>query len=462
MRKIENPLILGGLCLFGLLHGCVEVDDFGIPDMDWQESIVEANSNLEALASIVDQSEEGLIQFNDEDDAIVSGYVISSDEAGSFYKTLIIQDKSTDAEFGIQIKIDLKAYYTKFKIGRKMFIKLAGLAATKEKGNYVLGYLLKGQVVDIPISIIDKNLIRSEELNEISGANKRLEEISLENLNTFVRIENLQFAFDELGTTFAGEEYDRYIGKRLLESCESGSMIWLQSSVFTDYRSLLIPVEKVSIEGIITQDAYSGDIILIINEPSNISPNDDERCDPEFFNCPDTNEAGERIIYYEDFDQLSSTRDLEVYGWLNHNINFGNGKFKKRSRDENVFLQISAYDSGENAMEVWLVSPFIDLDHSTNEVLRFKTRATFDEGKILKVWISNDFNLDIKSTDWKQLKAKISRGSRDASNVDFEDSGAVSLDCFEGKVRLAFQYIGSDPGRTTTYDIDNVLILGSK
>jgi hypothetical protein len=224
----------------------------------------------------------------------------------------------------------------------------------------------------------------------------------------------------------------------------------------------LVPVEKINIEGVVTQDSYSGEIILMVNDLGDIRKIEGKRCDPEYFNCAESEEVGQKIIFYEDFDQLSSTRDLQPLGWFNLNINYGNGKFKKRSSNENVFLQISAYNSGESTMEVWLVSPPIDLNQSENEVLSFKTRATFDEGRILKVWISNDFNSDVKTTTWKQLEAKISRGSTDASNDSFESSGAISLDCFDGEVRIGFQYTGSDPGRTTTYDIDNILILGSK
>ena len=462
MNRRTILIALVWLSFFGALFSCVKVDEFEMPDLEWEESEIVSNSNLQALASIVDQSEEGLVRFGEDDEAIVSGYVISSDEAGSFYKTLIVQDQVMDAEQGIQIRIDLKSYFTKFKFGRKIFIKLAGLTATKEKGNYVLGYLLKDQVVDIPASIIDKKLIRSEGLSELTGTFTRLEEISEADLNTFVRIENLQFSSDDLGATYAGEVYDRYIAKRLLESCENGSSIWLQSSVYTDYRSLLVPVEKINIEGVVTQDSYSGEIILMVNDLGDISTIEGKRCDPEYFICAEKEEVGQKIIFYEDFDQLSSTRDLQPLGWFNLNINYGNGKFKKRSSNENVFLQISAYNSGESTMEVWLVSPPIDLDQSVNEVLSFKTRATFDEGRILKVWISNDFNSDVKTTTWKQLEAKISRGSRDASNDRFESSGSISLDCFEGEVRIGFQYTGSDPGRTTTYDIDNFLILGSK
>ena len=67
----------------------------------------------------------------------------------------------------------------------------------------------------------------------------------------------------------------------------------------------------------------------------------------------------------------------------------------------------------------------------------------------------------VKEANWQQLDVEISVGSRDDSNEVFTNSGTVQLDCLEGNVRLAFRYLGSDPGASTTYDLDNILIMGN-
>jgi len=165
-------------------------------------------------------------------------------------------------------------------------------------------------------------------------------------------------------------------------------------------------------------------------------------------------------IHCQDFERLKSTKDIDKIGWQNINKNFGNGRFRKRSADENGFLQISAYDSNEYVMEVWLVSPVIELDKSRDEYLTFDIRATFEEGTLLTVWFSNDDTDDIHQASWHQLDIKIPVGSRDGSNKEFTGTNAFQLDCLEGSIRLAFKYTGSDPGASTTYDLDNILILG--
>jgi hypothetical protein len=93
--------------------------------------------------------------------------------------------------------------------------------------------------------------------------------------------------------------------------------------------------------------------------------------------------------------------------------------------------------------------------------LSFDTRATFNNGRLLTVWITTDHDLDPREAIWKELKARISEGTADGTNERFISSGQINLDCVEGTVRIAFRYLGGDPGPSTNYDIDNVLIRGT-
>ena len=200
---------------------------------------------------------------------------------------------------------------------------------------------------------------------------------------------------------------------------------------------------------------------MLLNDPLGIKLINNERCDPIYLNCEGNLESDQNIIFYEDFDLMKNTKDLKEMGWLNYNVDFGNGKFKKRSKNGNVYMQISAYNSEEDFMEVWLITPKINLDQSTDEVLTFKTRSSFETGTILTVWVSNDFDENIQNATWKQLDVTISKGSKGSENTDFISSGKVSLDCLQGNIQIAFKYQGSDPNKTTTYDIDHVLVLGN-
>ena len=450
------------LTLIFMICSCVPDSEFDLPVIRPPETEMSANSDIKAAINALIQSEENVHTFAQNDNAVIKGYVVSSDEAGNFYKTLVLQDEVENPGRGIAMMIDMRSYYTKYNFGRKVYIKLSGLSIKEEKGQYMIGMLIGNELTDIPAPLLDNFIIRSQTTHEIFPRKIKLEQISDEMINTYVEISDLQFPRDVLGKTYASEGFDRYNGERVIEQCDNLARGFLFTSTFSDFRSNLLPEGRFHIQAVLTSDYYADKIILILNDPGFLISDDSVRCDLDFYACDNQDEGGGKILYYEDFEGFKSTSDIEDQGWINTNINFGNGKFKKRSSGENSFLQVSAYNSGENVMDVWLISPEIDLDATENERLTFNTRATFEEGRLLTVWICQDFNGKVENAAWVPLDVDISDGTRDGSNIDFTNSGVVALGCLSGKINLAFRYLGSDPGASTTYDLDNILIVGDK
>lgn len=444
-----------------LLSGCIIEPEFRIPELVDLEPREVATSDIGTVIKAYKQADTDIFTFDADEDIFVAAYVISSDETGNFYKTLIVQDSPENPISGLEIKIDMRSYYTKFNFGRKILLRLSGLSMQEVNEKYIVGYLSGNSLVDIPESLLDHFILRSSETLEIVPKSISLEMISPAVINTLVEVYKVQFLKTDQGKSFASEPYDKFNGERIIEQCENLAKSYLFTSSYADFSTNPLPKERFRMTAVLTRDYYSGEIMFVLNNPDDIDFMDKERCDPVFFECPLNPEIDKRdVIYYEDFERLGSTRDIEKIGWDNINANFGNARFRKRSKNENAFLQISAYDSKEYVMEVWLIGPSIDLDHSENEFMSFETRSTFEEGSLLTCWFSQDYTDDIKSASWQQLDVEISVGSRDGSNEIFLNSGAVQLDCLEGKVRLAFRYVGSDPGASTTYDLDNILITG--
>ena len=440
---------------------CIDEAEFKIPDLINVEFKEKATTDINTAINAFQQADTEIFTYNSGNVMIAAAYVISSDVAGNFYKTLIIQDSPENPMNGLEIKIDMRSYYTKYNFGRKILLRLSGLSIQEQNGKYIIGYLSGDSLVDIPESLLDHFIIRSPETAEIVPKPITLESVSPSLINTFVELEKVQFLKADLGKSFASEAYDKYNGERLIEQCDNLAKSYLYTSSYADFSSFLLPEERFHLTAVLTRDYYTGEVTLVLNNPKDIELLDEERCDPVFFECPVRSLTNNKdVLYYENFESLASSRDIEKMGWENINVNFGNGRFKKRSRDENTFLQISAYNSKEYVMEVWLLSPPIDLERSKDELMTFDTRATFEEGSLLTCWISRDYKNNVKEANWQQLDVEISVGSRDDSNEVFMNSGTVQLDCLEGNVRLAFRYLGSDPGASTTYDLDNILILG--
>jgi len=457
MRTISNYWLYLLIITCG---ACLPEENFKMPEYAPEETDIVPNSDIRSILESLEQSGEDLYTFGENENTIAAGFVVSSDAGGNFYKTLVLQDAPQNPGYGIAVRLENRAYHTKYSIGRKLFLILAGLSIAREKGSYYLGYRTLDRVGEIPASMIDSHLIRSEETATVVPELITMEEVDDQRLNTLVQMKELQFAKGELGRTFAGERFDAYNGERILEQCDNRNSIMVQTSTFSDFRSNLLPEGRFTLSGILTKDYYSERFSIVLNDPEQIRLTGGERCDPEYLHCGTGNLPGQHVIYLENFQELQNTSQLVSLGWINQNVLLGNGIFRKRSSGENTFLRISAYESGESLMDVWLISPEIDLDQSEEERLSFQTRATFAEGQVLSVWISNDFQGDIENAEWKLLDVRISGGSRDGSNEEFTHSGWTELHCLSGKIRIAFRYQGSDPGYTTTYDVDNVLIMG--
>ncbi|MEN8124734.1 MAG: DUF5689 domain-containing protein [Bacteroidota bacterium] len=437
---------------------CVQTDDFDLPKIEIQEPDIVVNTTINAIKKAYDQSGEKILTFDTNNDSIFESFVISSDESGNFYKLLILQDKHENPTSGIEILIDLKTYYTKYNFGRKVFIKIAGMSITNENGKYKMGLLDRNQVNEIPESLINDYIIRSSKTEEIIPKQLQFSDFSKENLNTYLQLKNVQFQYDEIGKTIAGEPYDKYSAERKLIQCDNQITTTLSTSTYAKFKSFLIPEKNGLLSAVFTMDFYSEKYVFVLNNLSTIDFTDEKRCDPYFLNC-DGNTDSNQILFYENFENIKKTEDLNDLGWTNINANLGNVKFKKRTVNTNGVMRISAYNTQENPLEAWLITPKINLDNTLDAILTFQTNASYDNGTILTAWVSTDFKGDVKNASWQQLNVKISVGPTNTFTSEFTNSGKISLSCLTGDVYIAFKYLGGDPGITTTYDLDNVKIM---
>ena len=459
-NDLGRPLLYLYLACF---LGCIEPQEISVTDIAIAEPEISETSSITGVISAYKQSELATHTFDKDDKTVISCYVISSDEAGNFYKTLVVQDLAENPSNGLEIKIDLRSYYTKYNFGRKLYINFAGLSMTEVNGKFIVGYQVRDMLEAIPTALLDKFIVRSIETVEIVPQSIDLKDFSGNMINRFIELKDVQFLESDLGKSFASEAYDKFNGERIIEQCNTLAKTYLFTSTYSDFSSYLLPSETFHLLGILSSDYYSGSINLTLNSPEDLTLTNDQRCDPIRFECEDmAEEGGRKVIFYEDFESLKTTTDIGKIGWKNINVNFGNERFRKRSRNENSFVQVSAYDSNEYVMDVWLISPEIDLSGLKEAYFSFDTRATFEEGSVLTVWFSTDFIDDINESSWHQLRGDISIGSRDGSNAVFLNSGAIPIGCIQEKIHVGFRYLGADPGVSTTYDLDNVLVLGSE
>ncbi|RNC88005.1 MAG: hypothetical protein ED556_02105 [Winogradskyella sp.] len=478
-------LLLIGLVVF---NGCVEDDDFAIPNTNIIEPTFNNGELIIPISSVAgDLAQEqggGQLDYNDDDtlfafptdgnDIFVEGYVISSDEGGNYFEELVLQNSPENPTLGIRVLIDVNPLFTRYEVGRKVFIKLNGLVAGISNGVLTIGPQDGDRIGKIAFPDELNFILRSSELATIVPLPMTISDFTDDKTNLLIQLEDVQFNKNEaLGTdtsgplSFASEQFDQFDGERTLEDCISGSSAVFATSTFADFKGLTLPAGRGSVTAVLQKNFFGDEFNVVINTPEDINFNNDDRCDPAEFiigtpvDCDDTPVNGATTIFEEDFESFSNAGDLTAAGWTLINISGGSYTWGISGFGGNTYAIGNAFNTDEFGIDTWLISPEIDLDGTTEDVLNFDVQTNFNGGEVMSVYISTDFVDTTTDSNWSLLDDVTIPNGPSNGFGSFQAAGPVNLSCVTGTVRIAFRYTGSDPGITTRYHVDNVEVTGN-
>jgi len=485
MKTNKILTLLSVLTLILFIASCVEDDDYGIPNVSIEEPNIDDlgfgtkvpfSSVISRHNDEVDVNDDGQIDddelenaenavgiYDDNDTAqYIEGYVVSSDKSGNFFEEIIVQnspdgsDAGSDPRRGLKVEINVRSLSDTYETGRKVYIRLNGLAIGRENGVYTLGRANGNSLEQLQEFEYQDFIIRSAEVVTIIPKLTTIADLTEADENTLIQLENMQIHRNNIALTYAGEVSDQFDGFRTLESCDGSGTIALQTSTFADFKSVQMPQNKGTITAIFTRD-FGDDInVLVINSTADIVFDNSERCDPDFLECTGSTSTA-ITIWEEDFQSITNESQLDALGWTNVNVSGGSERFEDSSFSGDTYMKISAFGTGENPLEAWLVTPAINLDGSTNEELTFEVSASFETGQILTAFITDDYTGDPTTTEWVFLDANIPIG--DGGFGDFVQS-TINISCLDGDVHVAFKYLGAAGGAETRYHVNDFKVTG--
>ncbi|XCF06747.1 DUF5689 domain-containing protein [Tamlana crocina] len=474
MTKIKSILELFAILL--LLASCVQDDDFGLPDISITEPEIPQTqiTTFKAIKSLYEQAVNNgnsLAVIDDETDLYIEGYVVSSDKAGNFFEELIIQNKvdgsspDNDPRLGFRVSINVSSLSDTYQFGQKIYVKLNGLAIGEENGVITIGKEDGVNVSQIQAAEYKNIILRSNDIAEIIPKTVGLAHLSSSDLNTLIQLDNMQLNRFEMGATFASESFDEFDGFRLLESCESGISIRMQTSTFADFKSLIVPQGKGSIAGIFSRDFGDDFNVLILNSSADINFESAERCDPMELTCGIASTLGTNNLFYEDFEPQRNNRPIEIEGWTNY-IEAGTEAWEGySSNSSNASLGRSARfqsaSSGDVSNIGWLITPAIDLVAYQGVTVRFKTSNSLADSSYMEVLYSQDWDgneATITLATWGVLADAYVVKDTD-SFAEWFNSGTVDLSCASGPIYIAFKYTGSGQDSFDgVYELDEISV----
>ena len=467
-KKIQLLILAIGLFT---INGCVNSDGFEIPTSNDRPFNLQSGDQLLSISSVISSFNQNgeILEFgelneqNPEFNRYIEGYVVSSDEGGNFFEEIVIQDAAENPTAGIVVQVDVNPLFTFYEFGRKVFINLDGLSVNEENGVIQIGVRSGDELEKIPSNQRNTHIMRDNEVATIVPLEVSVGDFSDNLENLFIRLNDMQFIRSEVfrdnmpPLTLAGESTDQFDGERTLESCADNQTVTLSTSTFSDFKSLSLPTNRGSIDGILTRDFFDSFYTLVINSPEDINFTNTERCDPIVLACDNPiNGPSTTTIYSEDFESFGS---FNSEGWTNVNVGGGNTQWTEGNFGGNSYAQISGFNAGSTDIDVWLVTPAINLDGTTEEVLNFDVQTNFNNGDVLSVWVSSDFTGDPTTATWERLDTTIPTGNANGFG-SFEAATQVNLSCLSGDIHIGFFYQGSDPGATTRYHVDNIEVSG--
>lgn len=387
------------------------------------------------------------------EDQVIEGIVVADDSRDNFYKSVVIQDSTG----GITIRLDGFGLYTDYPVGRRLAVKLKDLWM----GDYA-GMLQLGAGVDrsvpaypeirpIPVPLFDRFLVKKELNQTVVPKQVRLDELADSLQSCLVRIDQLEFAVNDTGKTYA-DVVNRISANLTVKACGGGSA-YVRTSGFARFASARAPRGNGSITAVYSVFRY--DKQLLIRDTSDVQLTG-LRCRP----------PGIKELLTEDFEQLANGVAGD-HGWKTI-AESGDQLFLINTTQGNRYAEISAFATGKPVVVSWLISPPVNLSNSANEILRFVTKDGYDNGATLQVLVSG--NYDGTNAPWKArwtpLRAMIAKGSVSSINSGWVSSGDIGLSAFSGTVHIAFRYEGADPvsifdRRTTRFQLDEVRVLGN-
>jgi len=457
MKTFKHIAWLSFLSIW-LLMACIHDDDYNIPEINVEEPNVEVNENITSVKERYRGYEPKIIEAGEGSNRplYIEAYVVSSDETGNFYKTLVIQDFPENPTAGVAISTDATNLYTKFEPGRKIYFRVDGLYIGQYADLPTIGTLDGDEIGRINIEDFEERMLRSTitdtivpQLVTVPEATDNDNNANL--LNTLVKFENVQFPEGLAGIKHYANPDNTYGVNRDVENCDE-ELISLRTSGFADFKGILLPEGNGSLTAVLSR--FNNDAQLFIRDLDDVQM-DGERC-----SMGGGTGGAVMLPFSENFENQPADVPVNIEGWINKNINDGDVLFNVEEFNSSKYAQVSAYNSNENPCEVWLITPGLILPTDTSPTLTFETNDGFYNGDGLFVKISTDFESDISAATWTDLNVEISSGHTSGYGSEFTPSGNIDLSSYAGQVvYLAFQYLGASNGVSTTYQIDNISVV---
>ncbi|TVR82377.1 MAG: hypothetical protein EA409_04885 [Saprospirales bacterium] len=244
------------LSVLFLATSCVK-EDFDEPPAEGTDPNITVNATIADVKAFYQPG--NYVQIDE--DLVFSAIVTADDRSGNLFRNLVLQDETG----GIQIRFNFTDLHNNYPIGRRLFIRARDMYISDFNGTLQLGGGVERDAAGnptgmdgVPLPLADKFILRGKWNQDYEIPTKRVDELTDDDINTVIRLENFQFRSSDLGETFAISTIDdegnqiRQTVNRDLISCTGDAPIVVRTSGFADFATTELPQGSGSIVGVYT------------------------------------------------------------------------------------------------------------------------------------------------------------------------------------------------------------------
>jgi len=464
MKNYKKQIkLIGIFCVIITFFGCVKDQDYSSPIVECVDSEISITNTIQQVKEMYTFGRATVIDT----DVIIEGYVVSNDKSGNIYKSISIQDKPENPTSAIKISIDQTNLYTKYNVGRKIYIKLKGLGVGYSFGSIQIGQVVEGELTRISTFEVDKRIFRSCEIAEVIPKKVSVSELNKELLEMLIEIEDVQFKTSNLGMSYGNIDNTLTVN-RVLESFDSNCSLIdeliVRNSGYSKFKNELLPKGKGSVIGVFGN--FYDDFQLYLRDLNDVKFTD-ERCEYSNAFSPNITILEVKEMYDGDMVEFGIENNYIIEGFVISSDEHGNFKEKLVIQDaiENPTAGIQVLIKNETIYEDFNIGDkvFIKLDKLYMAENDGVLTVGYPTGnKITNIKSSDMGNFIYNSGENYEIKPKEISIS-EVLNKEHENTlvNVLNVQLIENQLGKAFaNFTGSDDGIRTLETCGEITKLG--
>jgi hypothetical protein len=436
-----------------IAFGSCAKEEFDVPKLTCNQPDLKVNRTVEEVRAVT-----GSIVTQYTYDDIIEAYVVSSDEAGNFFKTISFQTlaTATTPAIGFSVPVDASNTYIDFRLGNKVYIKMKDQYSDIYFGGMRIGSIYVNTYNEGGVGRISPNdykkvlnasctMVSEELLVRTISITDLLQD---SNINTLVELSDVQFTSDAIGRHYYEESNDVGGATNWNLTDRLGNQVLFRTSSFADFADKIVPDGSGKVRGVLTK--FGSDFQLLPRSEKDV-----------VFSGTAT-----VPFFAENFQSVETNTKLNLPGWSNM-VQKGTKFWLGTVYAGNGYAEFNTTGTKVASNIAWLISPKIDMDIYIKEVLTFRSaqhHLDVDSPlNSLEVYVSNNFDgLNIDKATW--IKQAVVLPKQATPWYQFVGSGGVDLSSYTGKINIAFKYTGSGKNLALdgAFQVDDVQIYGDK